>query len=45
MGKTLFVSKGILRLLLTVLACTLLAGLAYLAMVAWILLMPPHGLH
>jgi hypothetical protein len=44
MNRTLFVTKGILRLVITVLGCVLLAGIAYVALIAWILHFPPGAL-
>jgi hypothetical protein len=45
MNRTLFVAKGILRLVLTVLACVLLAALGYGVLVVGILHFPPEALH
>jgi hypothetical protein len=45
MNRTVFVAKGIARLVITVLACVLLATLGYGLLVAWILHFPPEALH
>ncbi|WP_243048387.1 hypothetical protein [Dyella sp. RRB7] len=44
MNRTLFVTKGILRLVITVLACVLLAALGYGVIIAWIVHFPPGAL-
>ena len=41
MNRAWFVTKGVMRLVITVLACLILAGLAYLAIIACIMLFPP----
>jgi phage shock protein PspC (stress-responsive transcriptional regulator) len=45
MGKAFFVTKGVLRLVVTVLVCMTLAALGYLAMIilAWSVIPPPRG--
>lgn len=43
MARALFVTKGVLRLVVTVLACMALAALVYLAMVIFAWMSPPHG--
>jgi hypothetical protein len=42
-GKALFVMRGVLRLLVTVLACLMLAAIGYGLILACILLFPPHA--
>lgn len=45
MGRTLFVTKGVLRLIFTVLLCMAIAGLGYLVMIlfAWNVMSPLRG--
>ena len=43
MSKAGFVAKGILRLVVTVLACMILAAIGYIAIIAYIELLPPHA--
>jgi hypothetical protein len=45
MGRALFVTKGVLRLVVTVLVCMTLAALGYLVMVifAWNVMSLPHA--
>jgi hypothetical protein len=42
-NKVLFIGKGILRLVLTVLVCVFLAALGYVLIIACIFLFPPHA--
>lgn len=41
MNRTWFMTKGVIRLVITVLACLFLAALGYLAIIACIVLFPP----
>jgi type II secretory pathway component PulL len=44
MSKTWLVTKGVLRLVIAVLACLILAALGYVAIIAWIVHFPPDAI-
>lgn len=44
MNKALFVTKGVLCLAITVLACVTLAAIGYVVIIACIMLFPPHAI-
>lgn len=45
MNRTWFVTRGVIRLVITVLACIILAALGYVAIIACIVVFPPPAIH